>query len=109
GELVVCHDEKLDRLAGLGWWVHATPWWKLKKADVGSGLGFKPARIPLLAEVFEALPEGMLVNVELKCETVDDRGLTEEVGAFVEREGLHQRVLISSFNPLCLVRLATSF
>src|SRR5256885_17273180 len=75
GELVVCHDEKLDRLAGLGWWVHATPWWKLQKADVGSCLGFKPARIPLLEEVFEALPERMLVNVELKCETADDRGL----------------------------------
>src|SRR5215218_8651774 len=36
GELVVCHDERLDRLAGRDWWVHATPWWKLKRADVGS-------------------------------------------------------------------------
>jgi glycerophosphoryl diester phosphodiesterase len=109
GELVVCHDERLDRLAGLSWWVHATPWWKLKQADVGSALGFAPARIPRLEEVFEALPERMLVNVELKCETVDDRGLTEAVGAYIEAQGLHERVLISSFNPLCLVRLAAAF
>jgi glycerophosphoryl diester phosphodiesterase len=106
GELVVCHDEQLDRLAGLSWWVAATPWWKLQRADVGSSLGFKPARIPRLEEVFEALPESMLVNVELKCETVDDGGLTEAVGRLVEEWQLHERVLVSSFNPFCLVRLA---
>ncbi|MBL8957180.1 MAG: glycerophosphodiester phosphodiesterase, partial [Myxococcaceae bacterium] len=109
GELVVCHDEQLNRLAGLSWWVHATPYWKLKKADVGSALGFAPARIPLLAEVFELLPPSMLVNVELKCETVDDLGLTEEVGRYVEANGLYDRVLVSSFNPLCLLRLAARF
>lgn len=109
GELVVCHDEKLDRLAGREWWVHLTPWWKLAKADVGSSLGFAPARIPRLEEVFEALPARLLVNVELKCETVDDRGLTEAVGSFIEAERLHERVLVSSFNPLCLVRLAARF
>jgi glycerophosphoryl diester phosphodiesterase len=109
GELVVCHDDKLDRLAGRSWWVHATPWWKLKTADVGSRLGFKPARIPRLEEVFEALPKAMLVNVELKCETVDDRGLTRAVGQLIERQRLHERVLISSFNPFCLMRLAADF
>lgn len=109
GELVVCHDEQLERLAHRPWWVHATPWWKLKRADVGSPLGFKPARIPRLEEVFELLNEELLVNVELKCDTVDDLGLTEAVGAYVEEQGLHARVLVSSFNPLCLMRLAASF
>jgi len=109
GELVVCHDEQLQRLAGLEWWVQATPYWKLKKADVGSPLGFAPAYVPRLEEVFELLPEGMLVNVELKCATVDDLGLTEAVGRYVEEQGLHERVLVSSFNPLCLIRLAAGF
>src|SRR5205823_3448911 len=93
GELVVCHDEQLTRLFGLSWWVHATPLRKLK-----------PLGIPTLEQVFEALPSRMLVNVELKCETVDDRGLTREVGQLVERQSLHDRVLVSSFNPFCLVR-----
>src|SRR5262245_15992042 len=99
GELVVCHDEQLERLAGLKWWVHATPWWKLKKAEVGSKLGFAPARIPRLEEVFDALPQELLVNVELKCETVDDRGLTDAVGCLIEERELQERVLVSSFNP----------
>ena len=109
GELVVCHDEQLERLAHRPWWVHATPWWKLRTADVGSPLGFRSARIPKLEEVFELLPDRLLVNVELKCETVDDLGLTEAVGGYVEQLGLHERVLVSSFNPLCLMRLAARF
>jgi glycerophosphoryl diester phosphodiesterase len=106
GDLVVCHDEELSRLARRPWVVARTPWWKLKRADVGSALGFRPARIPLLHEVFEALPASALVNVEIKCETLDDRGLSEKVGDFIAERGLSGRVLVSSFNPLCLIRLA---
>lgn len=109
GELVVCHDEWLDRLAGLHWEVASTPWWKLRQVDVGGRLGFPPARVPLLAEVFEALPEDFVINVELKCDDVDDRGLSVEVGALLRARGEGRRVFVSSFNPLCLVRLARAF
>jgi glycerophosphoryl diester phosphodiesterase len=109
GELVVCHDERLDRLAGLNWLIHATPWWKLQKADVGSSLGFAPARIPLLEEVFETLPDDMLINVELKCDTVDDRGLTQATAELIVERGWEERALFSSFNPFCLLRLADRF
>jgi glycerophosphoryl diester phosphodiesterase len=109
GEVVVCHDERLERLAGLPWDVATTPWRKLQRVDVGSRLGFAPARVPLLADVFEALPERMVVNVELKCDDVDDRGLAVKVGQFLVDAGLEARVFVSSFNPLCLVRLAKAF
>ncbi|HEY0880182.1 MAG TPA: glycerophosphodiester phosphodiesterase family protein [Archangium sp.] len=109
GELVVCHDEWLDRLAGLHWEVLTTPWRKLSRVDVGSRLGFAPARIPLLDDVFDALPSHAVVNVELKCETVDDHGLSVAVGERLTERKLHERVFVSSFNPLCLVRLAQAF
>lgn len=109
GELVVCHDEWLTRLSGLRWEVARTPWWKLSRADVGSRLGFPSARIPLLDEVFAQLPKDAVVNVELKCETVDDGGLSVEVGRFLETGGHAPRAFVSSFNPLCLVRLARAF
>lgn len=109
GEVVVCHDERLDRLSGLPWEVATTPWRKLKRVDAGSRLGFPPARIPLLSDVFEALPERLVVNVELKCEAVDDRGLTERVGRYLADAKLGHRAFVSSFNPLCLVRLARAF
>ncbi len=106
GELVVCHDERLERLAGVALDLRHTPWSRLKSLDVGSRLGFAPARIPLLREVFEALPARMQVNIELKCDTVDDGGLSAEVARWVEGEKLGQRVLLSSFNPFCLWRVA---
>lgn len=109
GELVVCHDDELSRLARKRWVVARTAWWKLKQADVGTALGFRPARIPLLEEVLEALPAPFVVNVELKCESVDDRGLAVEVGRLLERREEGDRVVVSSFNPLCLLRLAHAF
>lgn len=109
GELVVCHDEWLDRLAGLHWDVRETPWRKLKRIDVGSRLGFAPARIPLLDEVFDALPTTMAVNVELKCITSDDRGLSLAVAQRIHDRRLHERVFLSSFNPYCLVRVARAY
>ncbi|MBE2250347.1 MAG: glycerophosphodiester phosphodiesterase [Myxococcus sp.] len=109
GELVVCHDERLERLAGKAWEVATTPWRKLRQADVGTRLGFAPARIPLLTEVFDALPSDFVVNVELKCETVDDRGLAVAVGALLHQRQAGARAFVSSFNPLCLVRLARAY
>jgi glycerophosphoryl diester phosphodiesterase len=109
GELVVCHDEWLNRLAGRHLEVARTPWQTLRALDVGSTLGFRPARMPLLEEVFDALPHGTEVNVELKCLTVDDRGLSEAVGRLMRDRALAERVVMSSFNPLCLVRLAVGY
>lgn len=106
GELVVCHDAWLDRLAGLHLEVLTTPWHRLQKVDVGSRLGFAPARIPLLHDVFDALPGDAVVNVELKCDTLEDHGLSVAVADLIADRRLGDRAFISSFNPLCLVRVA---
>jgi glycerophosphoryl diester phosphodiesterase len=106
GEVVVCHDERLDRLAGLPWVVRETPLWKLQQADVGSHLGYESARIPTLVEVLGAVPAHFLVNIELKCSNFDDRGLSRRVVELVQAAGARDRVLISSFNAVCLWRVA---
>lgn len=109
GEIVVCHDERLDRLGGPGLEVRSTPLWGLQRVDVGAHLGFGSATIPTLEEVVTALPPGMLINIEIKCETLDDGGLSNRVGELVRRLGLASRVIVSSFNALCLVRVAAGF
>jgi len=106
GEIVVCHDERLNRLAGLDWEVWRTPLRKLQRADVGTSLGFPPARIPLLEEVVDELPNHLLINVELKCDTVDDHGLSAGVVELIGRLKIVERVIVSSFNPFCLWRTA---
>ncbi len=106
GQVVACHDERLTRLAHLDWELLRTPYWKLQRADVGTPLGFAPARIPLLEEVVEALPDHFLINVELKCDGVEDHGLSAAVVELIRRLGVGERVIVSSFNPFCLWRTA---
>ena len=106
GEVVVCHDRTLQRLAGVGWEIALTPWWKLRRADVGTRLGFGAAPIPLLEEVLASLPATLLINVELKCETADDGGLVARTVEVIRAARAEERVVLSSFDPLCLLRLA---
>jgi glycerophosphoryl diester phosphodiesterase len=106
GEVVVCHDPRLERLAGVPWEIRYTSWRKLRQADVGTRLGFGVERIPLLDEALAFLPRGMLVNVELKCESADDGGLVARAVEVIRAADAEARVFVSSFNPLCLIRLA---
>ena len=105
GELVVCHDESLERLARVPWLVANTAWWKLRRANVGAYREVD-ARIPLLNEVLDLVPASLTVNVELKCDTLDDRGLSQAVAQRLLERGDGDRILVSSFNPLCLLRFA---
>jgi glycerophosphoryl diester phosphodiesterase len=97
GETVVLHDESLGRTTGFAGLIGETPWSKVKTLDAGKG-----ERVPLLREVLDALR--IRVNIELKCDRADDRGLTSEVVRIVREARAEDRTLLSSFNPLCLLR-----
>jgi glycerophosphoryl diester phosphodiesterase len=104
GEVVVLHDESLGRTTGFAGLVTETPYSMIRVLDAGARKAepYRGERVPLLAEVLEAFP--LLVNVELKCERADDRGLTAEVVRVIRDARAQDRVLLSSFNPLCLLR-----
>jgi glycerophosphoryl diester phosphodiesterase len=103
GEVVVFHDASLDRLVGRPGRVADTPWSTLRTLEVRTGNGTAP--IPLLSEVLETLPRTAFINVELK----GDAGwfhLATRVARLL-LEGKHEpHVLVSSFQPLCLLALA---
>lgn len=109
GEVVVCHDASLERLAGRAWTVARTDYSRLRLADVGSRLGYSPAQIPLLSDVVAALPAHFILNIELKCDGTEDLGLAVKVGRLVTELGVAGRVVLSSFNALCLFRLAAAY
>jgi len=100
----VINDESLARTTGLGALVVDTPWPVLRALDASTwkGAGFHGERVPLLSEVLESFPR--LVNVELKCDRADDRGLTAAVVRVIQAARAEGRTLLSSFNPLCLWR-----
>jgi glycerophosphoryl diester phosphodiesterase len=104
GEVVVLHDESLGRTTGYAGLIAETPWSVVRTLDAGSRKHerFRGERVPLLADVLRSFTG--LINVELKCDRADDRGLTAEVVRLVREAKAQERVLLSSFNPLCLLR-----
>lgn len=106
GEVVVLHDESLGRTTGHASLLSETPWSTVRTLDAGARFSerFRGERVPLLAEVLAETPGTLLVNVELKCDRADDRGLTAAAVAVVREAGAEGRVLFSSFNPFCLWR-----
>ena len=108
GEVVVFHDERLERLTGGRGRVVETSWGELSRLEVRrSGTsGGAPARIPLLSEVLEALPRTAFVNVELKSEDWNGTRVADAAGSLLEAGGHDGHVVVSSFDPRCLLRLA---
>jgi glycerophosphoryl diester phosphodiesterase len=106
GEVVVLHDESLGRTTGYAALLAETPLSKLRTLDAGARFSetFRGERVPLLAEVLSETPASLRVNVELKCDRADDRGLTAAAIAVVREQRAEARVLFSSFNPGCLFR-----
>jgi len=105
GEAIVFHDDTLDRLTGRPGRVAETPWSTLRTLEVRHPGGGPPAHVPLLAEVLEALPRSAWINVELKAEGSGLR-LAASVAGLLLAGGHGERVVVSSFQPLCLLALA---
>jgi glycerophosphoryl diester phosphodiesterase len=98
-EVVVCHDEDLDRLAGRRVRVADLPWAELRTVELRGG-----GSIPLLDEVLEELGP-LLVNVEIKAARPLSAGmfrLARRVASVLARHDVGDRALVSSFNPFAL-------
>ncbi len=106
GEVVVFHDARLERVTGASGRVADVPWSALARLEVRAGpRGAAPGRIPLLAEVLEALPRTALINVELKCEDLAGTRVAPAAGALLAAGRHDDHVVVSSFDPRCLLRL----
>jgi glycerophosphoryl diester phosphodiesterase len=100
GEVVVIHDEDTTRTCGERLRVPEAPLSSLRALDAGRWKGdrFRGERIPLLAEVLEALP-GALLNVELKGRAGrPDAALAAAVARCLAAAGAAERVIVSSFD-----------
>lgn len=79
---------------------------QIREVDAGSHFSaeFAGTPIPTLGEVFEAFPEA-IVDIELKSLTFENTGLERAVFDVIREHGAEARIIISSFNPLCLRRM----
>ena len=107
GEVVVIHDDTVDRTTNGQGLVRALCLDDIKALDAGSWFApeYAGARIPMLREVMEWVPEEMLLNIELKGVTMRSDGLEQGVIELIREYRLQGRVILSSFNPFVLRRV----
>ena len=103
---VVIHDQSLERTTNESGNVSSMTVAEIKLLDAGSRfeVRFTEEKIPTLEEVFSAVGKEILINVELKNYTSPFDRLPETVVALVMKKGLSDRVLLSSFNPIALIK-----
>lgn len=104
GEVVVFHDQTVDRTTNGSGKVLEIPLAELKELDAGSwfSLDFTGENIPTLGEVFEAVGKNIFINIELTNYASVRDELPIKVANLVRKHGLEDSVLFSSFNPLAL-------
>lgn len=107
GELVVVHDERLDRLCGLPVAVRDLPLSELRRLRVlEQRFPGMEAGIPTFEEAVEAAGPEMRWNVELKVHRHEEaEPLARVAAATFARLEIGARVLASSFHPLALLTL----
>lgn len=107
GVLIVSHDHDLERVTGSSGYVWELPYTAIASLNAACRWGdrFPHTPIPRLEDVLEALPEEMLINIELKTRRWFSPGFVEKVIAMVRRYRLVKRSIISSFNPYALLKV----
>lgn len=106
GELVIIHDETLERTTDGGSLVCEKTLEDLKKLNASKLYpDFEIQRIPTLREYFEfAKDKEIITNIELKNSIIDYEGIEEKVYRLIEEFGLAEKIIISSFNHESLVK-----
>jgi glycerophosphoryl diester phosphodiesterase len=103
GHVVVIHDETLDRTTDGSGEVSDFTRAELQLLDAGAWFAprFAGERIPTLDAVLDEVEDRILLNVEIKSEAVD-RGIVALVASAIQRRGMVDQVVVSSFSPKAL-------
>ena len=108
GEVVVIHDERVDRTTdGIGY-VKDFTYLQLRKLAVKTG-GSRAERIPTISEVLDVvqckMEQGMLLNIELKNSEIRYDGMEERIFNLIVNRGLQDKIVYSSFYAKSLEKI----
>ena len=108
GEIVVIHDEKVDRTTdGIGY-VRDYTFAGLKSLRIEAEES-RIERIPSLEEALDllepAMRSGLRLNIELKNNVFPYEGMEQKIVNLIHRRGLQESVVYSSFSALSLEKL----
>lgn len=109
-ELVVFHDEAVDRLMDSTGNIRDYTLAELQRMCFKECMEDAEARIPALEEVLQlvkpyAMQSGLKLNIELKNNVVPYEGMEEKVLHAVGLYGMNEYVVYSSFNPQSIAKM----
>ncbi len=107
GQLLVAHDEKVDRVSDGSGLIGEMTLAAIKKLDFNRlHPEYEGAKAPTLQEVFELLaPTQLIINVELKNSILPYPGMEEKCLALAAKMGMEDRIVWSSFNHYSMLRI----
>lgn len=103
--IIVCHDDSVNRTTNGTGSIGDMTVDELKRLDAGAW--FKPVfageTLPLLEEVFELVPEHIMINIEIK----NSHGgqMLSRISEYIKRYNRAESVVVSSFDHRCLKQL----
>jgi glycerophosphoryl diester phosphodiesterase len=107
GEIVIIHDERIDRVSNGVGWVKDYTLQELKNFNFNKRQISEPKfmEIPTLREVLELLKphKNITVNIEIKNNIIGYYLIEEKSLAVVKELGMLERVLFSSFNHFTML------
>lgn len=108
GQMVVIHDEKLERTTTGSGNVNTFTLKELKNLKIKTIDGTIET-IPTMEEVFDLLEdrmkEGLMLNIELKNSIISYEGMEQQILDMVHKRGLEDAVVYSSFSALSIERI----
>lgn len=109
-QLVVIHDESLERTTNGKGLVADSTLSELRSLDAGGYFGreFAGEKIPTLDEVLNfaaTFSHGLTLNLELKTDQIEYPGIERQAWESVQKFGLESATIFSSFNHYSLRRL----
>jgi len=108
GQLVIIHDELLDRTTDGTGLVMDYTLEELRRLDASAEFKgvYGKNQIPTLEEYFEMIRgKKLLTNIELKTGVIWYPGIEEKVLEVIDRFGRREDVIISSFNHFSILRM----
>jgi glycerophosphoryl diester phosphodiesterase len=107
GELVVIHDFTVDKTTDGHGAVAQMTYAELSALDAGSSFSpaFAGTRIPRLVEVLDLVGDRCRINIEIKSIDPYANDASADVAALIGARNLYAQVIVSSFNPMTLIKL----
>lgn len=107
GELVVIHDFEASTTTSGSGLVTALTAAEICAFDAGSHFdtAYAETRVPTLEAVLDLVGDRCQINIEIKSLDLYARDASDRVAALMRARNLYDQVIISSFNPITLIKL----